>query len=393
MDAPLISAALIVRNEEKFLAGCLDSLAGFADEIVIVDTGSTDGTRKIAEDRGMTVHSFPWVDDFSAARNRALELATGQWIFYIDADERVRGGAENVRRRLLDPHYLAFQVLLTPKQGVTPYWILRLWRNHPSIRFRGIVHENMWPSIIEYQAIHGGKIRNVRLEMDHLGYDGDVAYKNDRYLPLLERALELDPERIYCWFHLATIKMEQGKPEEAKKAWRTAMNLVRARSHRQQDDSLPWSELIQFDLTQPDLTHPEGTQPAGTRHGGIAELLEEALSKFPNDLQFHWLKGRFLLKQKRFAEAIACFETLAHAGETGNFSHHLSYDLRLLGVQAYENLATCYFRLAQWKDAVRYYDLALGREPGRMDLRAKRAVAVSKAAATPETRTNPDANQ
>src|SRR5579871_4466187 len=155
MDAPLLSATLIVRNEEKFLAGCLDSLVGFADEIVVVDTGSTDATPRIATDRGIVVHSFPWVDDFSAARNRALDLATGRWILYIDADERVRSGVDNVRSRLLDPRYLAFQVLLTPKQGVTPYWILRLWRNHPSIRFRGIVHENIWPALAEFKNAFG----------------------------------------------------------------------------------------------------------------------------------------------------------------------------------------------------------------------------------------------
>ena len=89
MEAPLVSATLIVRNEERFLDGCLDSLQGFADEIILVDTGSTDATHAIAENRGIAVHSFPWSDDFSAARNHALGLAQGQWIFYIDADERL----------------------------------------------------------------------------------------------------------------------------------------------------------------------------------------------------------------------------------------------------------------------------------------------------------------
>src|SRR5579871_524365 len=332
MDAPLLSATLIVRNEEKFLAGCLDSLVGFADEIVVVDTGSTDATPRIATDRGIVVHSFPWVDDFSAARNRALDLATGRWILYIDADERVRSGVDNVRSRLLDPRYLAFQVLLTPKQGVTPYWILRLWRNHPSIRFRGIVHENIWPALAEFKNAFGGKIRNVRLELEHFGYEGDLAFKNDRYLPLLERSLKLDPERIYCWCHLATIQMQLGNTEAAQNAWRTAMEIVRLRAYPTQDDSLPWTGLIQFEMA---------------RDGEVGELLEEALTRFPHDLQFNWLKGLFLVSRERFAEAIGCFEALARAGETGNFSHHLSYDLRMLGVLAYENLATCYFRLGE----------------------------------------------
>ena len=109
MVALLLSAALIVRNEERFLVGCLDSLEGFVDEVVLVDTGSTDATPRIAADRGITVHTFPWADDFSAARNRALDLARGEWILYIDADERIRAGAEHARKRHSGPqiHRLA----------------------------------------------------------------------------------------------------------------------------------------------------------------------------------------------------------------------------------------------------------------------------------------------
>ncbi len=364
MDAPLISATLIVRNEERFLDGCLDSLQGFADEIILVDTGSTDATHALADKRGIAVHSFRWADDFSAARNHALDIARGQWIFYIDADERVSGGASAVRRSLLDRSYLGFQVLLTPRVGATPYWIMRLWRNQPSIRFRGIIHENIWPALTEYQAAHGGTICNVLLEMEHFGYEDNHARKNERNLPLLEKALEADPERIFSWCHLASIHLEQGRPEQAVDAWRKAIELVRRREYSMQDDPLPWVGLIQFEMT---------------RQGHVSELLDEALARFPSDLQFSWLKGRFLMERDRFAEAISFFERLAQAGETGVFNRDASYDVRMLGVLAYENLATCHFRLHGWKEATRYYDLALAKEPRRMDLRAKRSVAYNKA--------------
>jgi glycosyltransferase involved in cell wall biosynthesis len=364
MEAPLVSAALIVRNEERFLDGCLDSLQGFADEIILVDTGSTDATHAIAENRGIAVHSFSWNDDFSAARNHALGLARGQWIFYIDADERVSGGASEVRQSLLDQSYLGFQVLLTPRAGTTPYWIMRLWRNHPSIRFRGIIHENIWPALTEYQAAHGGTIRDGLLEMEHFGYEDDHARKNERNLPLLEKALEADPERIFSWCHLASIHLDRGRPEDAVGAWRKAIELVRRRKYSMDDDTLPWAGLIQFEMT---------------RQGDASELLDEALARFPHDLQFSWLKGRSLMERDRFAEAIPFFERLAQAGETGLFSRLASYDVRMLGVLAHENLATCHFLLHCWKEAVRHYDLALAKEPGRMDLRAKRSVAFSKA--------------
>ena len=84
-----ISAALIARNEAGVIGACLDSLSGHVDEIVVVDTGSTDATPDIVAGRGGRVLHFPWADDFSLARNRALEAASGDWILYIDADERL----------------------------------------------------------------------------------------------------------------------------------------------------------------------------------------------------------------------------------------------------------------------------------------------------------------
>ena len=74
-----LTISLIVRNEEQSLGRCLDSVQGLADEIVVVDTGSTDGTREVAAGRGARVFDFPWCDDFAAARNETLRHATGRW--------------------------------------------------------------------------------------------------------------------------------------------------------------------------------------------------------------------------------------------------------------------------------------------------------------------------
>jgi glycosyltransferase involved in cell wall biosynthesis len=80
---------LIAKNEEANLTACLQPVADLVNEIVVVDTGSTDRTRSLAASFGARVFEFPWVDDFSAARNESLRHATGQWIFWLDADDRV----------------------------------------------------------------------------------------------------------------------------------------------------------------------------------------------------------------------------------------------------------------------------------------------------------------
>src|SRR5438874_776923 len=97
---PLLSAALIVKDEEKFLPACLASLDGLVDEVVVYDTGSTDGTVAIAQAHGATVIQGYWDDDFARARNAALEHCRGEWILSIDADEVVDGDRGRLRRNL-----------------------------------------------------------------------------------------------------------------------------------------------------------------------------------------------------------------------------------------------------------------------------------------------------
>jgi len=98
----LVSFALIVRNEEAKLPACLESIAGIAGEIIVVDTGSTDRTKEAAAGFGAKVFEFPWIDDFAAARNECIRHASGEWIFWLDADERVDEENREKLRRLLD---------------------------------------------------------------------------------------------------------------------------------------------------------------------------------------------------------------------------------------------------------------------------------------------------
>src|SRR5436190_22371274 len=82
-----LSLCMIVKNESKHLANCLESVDGVVDEIIIVDTGSTDNTIEIAEKYGAKVFHYKWHDDFGAARNEALKYASGDWVLVLDADE------------------------------------------------------------------------------------------------------------------------------------------------------------------------------------------------------------------------------------------------------------------------------------------------------------------
>jgi glycosyltransferase involved in cell wall biosynthesis len=355
----LLSAALIARDEEEFLGACLRSLDGLVDEVVVVDTGSADRTAQIAESQGARVFRAPWTDDFSAARNQALDLARGEWILYIDADERVRAGtADGVRDRLRDPAYVGHRVLLHPRPGHSGYWELRMFRNEPGIRFRGIIHENIWPAIEERRAACGGLIGQAGLVLDHEGYEGDQHRKHLRNLPLLERSLASDPSRVFSWCHLATVRAALGDRDGADQAWAEAVRLVGEKPVRAPEDAIPFLHLIEEGMA---------------RDEDVSGLLERARRLFPTNLQFVWLKAQALMAAGRNAAAIRGLEQLVAAGQAGDFDKSWAYDLRLFGVFAYDLLAVCHFKLGEFAVARRYYEMAARCEPSNVEWRVKAA--------------------
>lgn len=354
----LLSACLIVKNEEKFLEGCLLSLDGLVDEIVVVDTGSTDRTREIAAAHDARLHDFPWRDDFAAARNHALDLARGEWILYIDADERLRPASRPAfSAQLANRWYAAYYVLLHPRPGFTAYWEMRLFRNDSRIRFRGIIHENIWPGIHAYRVAQGGRIGRSSLVLDHEGYERDQQAKHQRNLPLLRRALAEDPSKVFNWCHLATIYTSLGKDRLADKAWKGGLAVARKRPRSQSgEDSLPYVGLIERLLAR--------SRPA-------TRLLAEALERFPRNHQFQWLRGTTLMRARRYREAIPVFERLVACGQSGEIDRSLAYDARIFDVFAYDSLAACHFKLGTYATAQRYFELAATRDPDKLEYRVK----------------------
>ena len=356
----LLSAALIVRDEERSLGACLASVKGLVDEVVVVDTGSSDRSKQIAADAGARVYDRPWTGDFSAARNYALDLARGQWILYIDADEWVGDGtAEGVRARLRRPGYVGHRVLLRPRPGFSPYWELRLFRNDPRIRFRGVIHESIWPGVTSCLETSGDRIGRTDLVLEHDGYEGDQHRKHLRNQPLLERSLADDPSRVFSWCHLARVREGLGDAEGAEQAWGEAMRVVRGNTNRLPEDALPFLRQIERGLASGD---------------DMTDLLGEALELFASNLQFTWLRARVLMEGGRAAEAIPLLEGLVMAGTTSEFDKSWSYDLRLFTVFPYEMLAACHFSLGEYAAALRYFQLAASCDPSNLEYKVKAAL-------------------
>jgi tetratricopeptide (TPR) repeat protein len=254
---------------------------------------------------------------------------------------------------------VGYEVLLHPRPGHTPYRALRLFRNDPSVRFRGIIHENIWPALREYSARVGGQIGKSALVLDHEGYAGDQSAKNARNLPLLVKSLEQDPERVYSWCHLASIHMDRKEPELAKQAWLTALDLVRKRPALAPEDILPYLALIHY----------------SSDFGCDSDsLLAEALSQFQSSVQLEWLQARKLMNEGRFEEAIVGFQQVVDRGKSCDYDDYIAHDPKLFSVFSYDCIAACHFRLRQYSESRHYYDLAARHEPDRLEYRVKRAL-------------------
>ncbi len=231
-----ISLCMITKDEEDFLAQCLDSVKSFVDEIVIVDTGSTDRTVDIAKGYGARVYHHPWEDDYSKHRNQSISYATGDWILVMDADEVIAKRDIDRMRIVLDTvHADGFFFTLRNYEGTSnlanltlnpgdyeegegfPGFIssdlIRLFRNDPLICFTGHVHETVTPTILQSKKTtfntgipihHYGKVRGDR-----------VKRKQNSYLALGMKRLEDNPLDPAAYKGLCDQLLELGMPRDA----------------------------------------------------------------------------------------------------------------------------------------------------------------------------------
>lgn len=202
-DGTQISACLIVRDEAALLPACLASLKGCVDEVCVVDTGSCDDTVQIAERAGCRVAQLAWQDDFAEARNASLAMATGEWVFVIDADERVtdetRGHLRTVVAGAPDD-CLGWLVLRYERDQprAAPVALPRLFRNHQDIRFSRPIHESIMDSLFDLGL---SQLPDSGVRLMHVGYDPKVVAgkaKLDRNLRILRRHVRADPDDAFA---------------------------------------------------------------------------------------------------------------------------------------------------------------------------------------------------
>jgi tetratricopeptide (TPR) repeat protein len=228
-----LSACLIVKNESQFLAQCLESVKGIVDEIVVVDTGSTDDTVAIAESFGAKIAHFEWCNDFSAARNVSLNEATGQWALWIDADEALDArSVEMIRQAIVRPHFGGYNLEIVnfvaddkPEEQFV-HRLLRLFQRREGVKFVEPIHEQIAPSL-KTLGLPWMHLPEARLW--HYGYKHEVMEskgKIERTLAILEARLNENPNDPFQWFNLANTHIVAKNYEQAAAAAEKTVSMM-----------------------------------------------------------------------------------------------------------------------------------------------------------------------
>ena len=354
-----LSASLITFNEESFLGSCLESIQKFVDEIVVVDTGSTDRTIDIANNYHAKLFTTPWPDSFSAARNEALNRCQGDWVLYIDADEQVEHITKNELMPYLDDaSKIAHTVKFYPKKNYTSYREYRIFRNDSRIKFEGVIHESMLSSIRKVAEDCSLEIGETPLVIRHNGYESNQESKHRRNLPLLQREVNNRPDYSYLWWHLGCTHLALKQMESAEKAWIQGLTCIRSSTEQKPYDSLIYGDLIR-------LYHSRGQE--------VGSLLSEATQKFPDNYFILWLKAVILKSNGDFESAADIFEMLANVNHAV-MDKMIAYDTKLFGVMSIEPLGDCYFKLNKFEKSLECYRKCEALQPDIQKYKIKRVI-------------------
>jgi glycosyltransferase involved in cell wall biosynthesis len=219
---PKLSLAMIVKNEARCLARCLQSVRQIAGEMVIADTGSTDDTVKIAQGFGARVVRFTWIDDFAAARNFAVDETTGDWVLVLDADEWAGEALAAEIRQFINgqPAVGRLKIVSDFRRNNQTFrsqcFVARLFPR--GAHFKGRIHE---------QVVSALPRVNLRGDLWHDGYLEQQ--KGDRNRKLLAAALEREPESVYLLFQLGVEHSVAGETAKAFECLQKAFKLAKPR--------------------------------------------------------------------------------------------------------------------------------------------------------------------
>jgi glycosyltransferase involved in cell wall biosynthesis len=348
---PTISLCMIVKNEERVLGDCLASIKQWVDEMIVVDTGSTDRTIDIAKEHGAKVFHFPWTDSFSEARNESLKYATCDWILWMDADDTI---PEDCGRRLHDLVLIAsekvtgllMQVQIPSAPGEHGYTIVdhvKLFRNGLGLKFEGRIHEQILEPIYRI----GGTVERSDLYVVHSGYDHSPEgqkKKRARDLSLLEKDLTDRPDHPFVLFNIGMTAFHMKDYAKAMPALERCLAL--SKPHESTVRKV-YAMLAGCAFETRDFL-------------GAKRWVEQGLAQFPKDPELLFRAGTIYRGAGDLKKAEESYVKLLTERE---FGHIDSLDVTMTGHKAHHNLGLIYLDMGRLSDAEAQWKAAVQKAP------------------------------
>ena len=349
----MLTLCMIVKNEENTLKESLSSASSFVDEIIIVDTGSTDNTKDIALEFTDKIYNFKWCSDFSKARNYSIEKASNDWILVLDADEFiVHFSRSSVEKFIENPSNRnkvgrIKRINFMEDSYVNSKYIERINRlfNRNYFNYEGIIHEQV-------VALDGKPYETemVDITADHVGYTLEALNKTGkikRNIDLLKMALKDNLEDPYLYFQLG-------------KSYYMLKNYNDAVMHFEKALSFPLDFSLEY---VEDLVETYGYALINSGRYQEALILENCIEVYSNFADFHFILGLIYMNNAKFTQAVESFLKCTE------FSY-----ARVEGVNtyvAYYNIGVIYDVLGFREDALKYYRKCGDYEPALKRLRAQ----------------------
>ncbi|MFB5660311.1 glycosyltransferase [Alteribacillus sp. HJP-4] len=314
-----VTAVVLTRNEERSIHRCLQSLLNEVDDIVIIDTGSSDATLSIIESIQsplIHVHHEEWKDDFSAVRNVGIDKSAGDWIFFIDADEWISRESNGKVKPLIQmfsrfplKHSLTISPLIVEKDKSSVVGVKRIFHRASGIRFFGDVHEE--PRKNEDPTLESQENINIELKVEHDGYQEDILQskkKIERNISLLQKVRKKEPENPRWIYFLVRDGMERFSADEMEMLFQKGFAFCRVENYQSSKNyTIPLTRLLlQYRFKQKNFKEVYRT----------AEQLEKYHPEDSDALFFSKLARLFELweEQKRMLQEVVQFRD----GQSGN---------------------------------------------------------------------------
>ena len=368
---------MIVKNEERFLEQCLRSVADVADEICIVDTGSTDRTIEIARSFGANIIEREWRNDFAWARNEALKVATKRWVLMLDADEQLVPESKPALVELKNaPAWNVGAWVRCHNEsddyrgtGAMSHSLVRAFPNSERIRFRGMIHEFVtWDDSSEgLPAVH------TPISIVHHGYLKDVVESRNkaaRNYEIVRAAAEADPNDAFSWFNVGSTAFLMGDFEAARDGFEQ-MREINGEGRR---GFIANGYAVLSEVYADKLGDPVKGE----------EIARAGLHFSPHYANMHFQLGKTLIAQQRFDEARQAFQ---EAIEDGKYAaEQFIVDDQVYIWKAHSEMGSTYVMQRDDRTAIEWFRKGLKNAPTVQPLRLNLARALERAGELDEAR-------